>query len=451
MDRNVNNGVNNNIFDITNLDLYYGIKTSCKDNVSHAHIDVDFCRPDCKNNKMICHPELVSGSYWTALPHKTVQAERNSELLIRQNILPHKTVQSERRSDLLIRQNILPFENKRPSNIISAAEYLKEKRLREQNIAVLKQQSKKNKPSKLAIASMAIALSMFMTPVMADEPIPTLDKLHQDGIINPSTMDKDDEGNPIEGTGEVYPESAYTLTPAEQQGENTITLYEKEEITKYYDPITGEEVAESDLKPDVEYKEITTIQTTPKYYTVTLKQTEYGEGDGAKYFKWDTSSGSLKLTEVTDPSVAQITAKYDNVIGEGDGEKYYKWDNSSGNQQLVETDKANAQITAKYDIPETKTEYGTGDGEKYYKWDSSSGNQQLVETDKANAQITAKYDTSLETVTKTIDNGTVTNPSGTSPSNPYQFNSGAGLNNPEGPSTSIDNKLFINNKPRPIC
>ena len=101
MDRNVNNGVNNNIFDITNLDLYYGIKTSRKDNVSHAHIDVDFCRPDCKNNKMICHPELVSGSYRTALPHKTVQ--------------------SERRSDLLIRQNILPFENKRPSNIISAA------------------------------------------------------------------------------------------------------------------------------------------------------------------------------------------------------------------------------------------------------------------------------------------------------------------------------------------
>ena len=372
MDRNVNNGVNNNIFDITNLDLYYGIKTSRKDNVSHAHIDVDFCRPDCKNNKMICHPELVSGSYRTALPHKTVQSERRSDLLIRQNILPHKTVQAnpqsqnvERRSELLIRQNILPFENKRPSNIISAAEYLKEKRLREQNIAVLKQQSKKNKPSKLAVASLAIALSMFMTPAIADEPIPTLDKLHQDGIINPSTMDKDDEGNPIEGTGEVYPESAYNLTPAEQQGENTITLYEKEEITKYYDPTTGEEVQKEDLQEGIEYKEITTIETTPKYYTVTLKQTEYGTGNGAKYFKWDTSSGSLKLTEVTDPSEAQITAK---------------------------------------------------------------------------------YDTSLETVTKTIDNGTVTNPSGTSSSKPYQFDSGAGLNNPEGPSTSIDNKLFINNK-----
>ena len=289
MGRNVNNGVNNNIFDITNLDLYYGIKTSCKDNVSHAHIDVDFCRPDCKNNKMICHPELVSGSYWTALPHKTVQANPQS-----QNV--------ERRSELLIRQNILPFENKRPSNIISAAEYLKEKRLREQNIAVLKQQSKKNKPSKLAIASMAIALSMFMTPVMADEPIPTLDKLHQDGIINPSTMDKDDEGNPIECTGEVYPESAYTLTEIsdadpENLPDNAITLYEKEEITKYYDPQTGQEVQKEDLQEGIEYKEITTIQTTPKYYTVTLKQTEYGEGDGAKYFKWDTSSGSLRTVK----------------------------------------------------------------------------------------------------------------------------------------------------------
>ena len=226
------------------------------------------------------------------------------------------------------------------------------------------QQRGVKKPSKLAVASLAIALSMFMTPAIADEPIPTLDKLHQDGIINPSTMDKDDEGNPIEGTGEVYPESAYNLTPAEQSGDNTITLYEKTEVIKYYDPSTGEEVAEADRLPNVEYKEITTIETTPKYYTVTLKQTEYGEGDGEKYFKWDTSSGSLKL----------------------------------------------------------------------------------IETDKANAQITAKYDTSLETVTKTIDNGTVTNPSETSSSDRYQFDNGAGLKNAEGAKISIDNKLFLNNK-----
>ena len=77
------------------------------------------------------------------------------------------------------------------------------------------------------------------------------------------------------------PASAYKLTPAAgADSPNTITLYEKTEVTKYYDPQTGKEVAKDALQEGVNYKEITTVLTTPEYYTVSLKQTEYGKPDG---------------------------------------------------------------------------------------------------------------------------------------------------------------------------
>ena len=43
----------------------------------------------------------------------------------------------------------------------------------------------------------------------------------------------------------------------------------------------------------------------------------------------------------------------------------------------------------------TKPEYGSGDGEKYFKWENTENGLQLTETDKQNAQITAKYDTTI--------------------------------------------------------
>ena len=155
------------------------------------------------------------------------------------------------------------------------------------------------KQSILSICSLAVLLSLS-TPAQADEIYtPTLDKLHQSGTTMPDTS-------------EIYPESAYTLTESAQNAENTITLYEKTEIIRYYDPLTGQEVAKSDLQPDIEYKEVKTIQTTPKYYQVALKQTEYGSGDGEKYFKWENTENGLILTE-TDKANAQITAKYDTT------------------------------------------------------------------------------------------------------------------------------------------
>lgn len=75
---------------------------------------------------------------------------------------------------------------------------------------------------------------------------------------------------------------AYTLTKVDQLGENTITKYEwSEEQNKL----------------------------VPVYYRVDLTKTEYGEGDGVLYFKWDKTEG--ELFETKEPSEAQIIARYD--------------------------------------------------------------------------------------------------------------------------------------------
>ena len=158
-------------------------------------------------------------------------------------------------------------------------------------------------------AALTLALSFFIAaPAMAQAPVPTLDKLHSEGTTMPDSS-------------EVYPESAYTLTEIkdadpENLPQNAITLYDKTEVIKYYDPQTGQEVAANDRLPDVQYKEVTTIQTTPKYYLVNLKDsvTNIGEGDATKYFEWSQNSeGNLELKEVSSPTAGKttITVKYD--------------------------------------------------------------------------------------------------------------------------------------------
>ncbi len=79
------------------------------------------------------------------------------------------------------------------------------------------------------------------------------------------------KGQPIPDTDPVqyYPESGYKYEEIQNADPNNlptnaVTIYEKQEVIKYYDPQTGKEVAEADRLPDVEYKEVTTIQTTPK-------------------------------------------------------------------------------------------------------------------------------------------------------------------------------------------
>ena len=145
-------------------------------------------------------------------------------------------------------------------------------------------------------ATLTLALSFFIAaPAMAQAPVPTLDNLHNQDIINPATQEKDDQGNPIEGTGTVYPESAYTLTEIENADpdnlpQNAITLYDKNDDGT----------------------------VTPKYYLVNLKDSvkNIGSGDTTKYFEWsqNTDTGNLEFKEVSSPTEGKqtITVNYDS-------------------------------------------------------------------------------------------------------------------------------------------
>ena len=155
-----------------------------------------------------------------------------------------------------------------------------------------------------------LCLPQINSKAMAQAPVPTLDRLNQEGATIPDT-----------DPPQVYPESAYTLTEIENADpenlpQNAITLYDKTEVIKYYDPQTGLEVAVDDRLPDVQYKKVTTIQTTPKYYLVNLKDsvTNIGEGDTTKYFEWSQNAdGRLELKEVSAPTEGKttITVGYD--------------------------------------------------------------------------------------------------------------------------------------------
>lgn len=164
----------------------------------------------------------------------------------------------------------------------------------------------------------ALILSLLLIPTMtyaqgADPDVetlkvPTLDKLHTAGTLIPGSEDKDADGNPIDGTAKVYPESGYTLTEIPNADpnnlpNNTITKYEIKETTKYYDPATGAEVQQPNLDPNITYKQVQTKEIIPHYYTVALKQTEYGtpnaENAVSHYYKWQTTDGKTSLVEGT--------------------------------------------------------------------------------------------------------------------------------------------------------
>ena len=275
--------------------------------------------------------------------------------------------------------------------------------------------------------AISLALSFFIAaPVMAEVPVPTLDRVkseqknflnnsHQsyaltqltddatapDGAITVKIGDNTyyytpsentevlkslastgsvaleettDQSNALYSTpdGKYYTydpsklkDSAYTLTEAASADEpNTITLYDKTEVIKYYDPTTGEEVAEADRQEGVEYKEVTTIETTPKYYTVSLKQTEYGDktADSAKpvYFKWTTDAdGNKEFTQESasadDYSIAYyMQTEYGDKNAANAVAHYYKWTNDgTGNKLESTTEAAEANIT--YWADQTRT------------------------------------------------------------------------------------------------
>ena len=92
----------------------------------------------------------------------------------------------------------------------------------------------------------------------------------------------------LKGSG--YNLTETTVSDPDNLPANTIVKYEIKEVTKYYDPTTGLEVAEGDKQEGVNYKEVVTKEKIPHYYTVTLNKTEYGDKNATSakplYFKW---------------------------------------------------------------------------------------------------------------------------------------------------------------------
>ena len=136
---------------------------------------------------------------------------------------------------------------------------------------------------------------------MAQAPVPTLDRLNQEGATIPDTEPP-----------QVYPESAYTLTEIkdadpENLPQNAITLYDKNEDGT----------------------------VTPKYYTISLKQTEFGDKEnyGEKlYFKWEKTDNKYSLVEANE-SNADIT---------------YYVNNTRPDSNRINTNQNGADITANF-------------------------------------------------------------------------------------------------------
>ena len=188
---------------------------------------------------------------------------------------------------------------------------------------------KENKPFKtLAIATIAglsiIGVGQAQATTLdevdlSQKPIntPTLDYLHNKDVLIPQkTFERDADGNivkdsnnkPIiqEGTPILAPQSGYSLTELEAKedgskpdGDNVITKFEVKEVTRYYDKTTGELVANP--ISGTEYKVVQEKDLVPVYYSVNLKQTEYGNKDATnkeeKYYSWSKDgNGNNTLT-----------------------------------------------------------------------------------------------------------------------------------------------------------
>ena len=144
-----------------------------------------------------------------------------------------------------------------------------------------------------------LCLPQINSKAMAQAPVPTLDRLNQEGATIPDT-----------DPPQVYPESAYTLTEIENADpenlpQNAITLYDKNEDGT----------------------------VTPKYYTISLKQTEFGDKEnyGEKlYFKWEKTDNKYSLVKANE-SDADIT--------------YYVNNTRDDSPNRIDTDQNGADIT----------------------------------------------------------------------------------------------------------
>ena len=155
--------------------------------------------------------------------------------------------------------------------------------------------------------------------------------------------------------------SGYTLTkvtPADTSNldDNVIVKYEIKEVTKYYDPQTGLEVAEADKQEGVNYREVLTKETVPHYYEVNLAKTEYGSGAEKIYFNWEKdASGNYTLKE--------------GASATGDNSIIYSYDPANS---LTRTTSASGDIVGNF-IKQSITSSNTNGG-AIYNYNGTIGN-----------------------------------------------------------------------------
>ena len=165
--------------------------------------------------------------------------------------------------------------------------------VKQRSFKVLKNIKKNQLIQGLQTAALSLALSFFITaPAMAEAPpVPLSENNTESGVSAKTTL-----------SGSAYTLNEIPDADPQNLPDGAITLYEKTAVTKYFDPTTGQEVAAGDRQPDVEYKEVTTYETTPKYYTLSLNKTEYGDKNAPGaipiYYKWTTDgTGNKQLTQ----------------------------------------------------------------------------------------------------------------------------------------------------------
>ena len=144
-----------------------------------------------------------------------------------------------------------------------------------------KRRSKSSKNSYNSIMSRVLPMALFVacqafnpSAFAAETPQPTLDIMHNSGIMLTSASD-------------VYPQSEFTFTEVTPADPDNLAP----NVVKYYDP--------NKLDNDVHY------------YEIGLKNPVYGTGTNEKYYKWARDEKGVKLVTTDNQSESVLTVKYD--------------------------------------------------------------------------------------------------------------------------------------------
>ena len=132
-------------------------------------------------------------------------------------------------------------------------------------------------------------------------------------------------------------DSAYSLQEAAPDDTNKITVYQTEEVIKYYDKLTVQEIQEGQLQPDIEYNQVSSIALAPQDYSLTLNKTVYGDVENHNeadnmYYKFSVDDAGNVNMNLSDSSDYDILYHVSNVINKSD-----RLTANDANDQLYDT------------------------------------------------------------------------------------------------------------------